>query len=76
MVGVNDGSHFINFRKLIVSRCQEEFERDYLQGLDRTKFEADLAEAGNDEAKKKAVQVTGFSFFLTRFNLGLHLSKR
>jgi hypothetical protein len=46
-----------NFRKLLVSRCQQEFERDYLHGLDKEKYEADLAEAGNDEAKKKIVQV-------------------
>ena len=47
----------INFRKLLVSRCQQEFERDYLQGLDKNKYEADLAEAGNDKAKKKIIQV-------------------
>ena len=47
----------INFRKLLVSRCQQEFERDYLQGLDKPKYEADLEEAGNDEAKRKTIQV-------------------
>ena len=57
MVDVNDGTPFINFRKLIICRCQKEFERDYLQGLNRNKFEADLKEAGDDEAKKKAIQV-------------------
>jgi len=50
----------IQFRKLLVSRCQREFEQDYLQGLDKAKYEADLAEAGNDEAKKKTVQVIIF----------------
>jgi len=41
----------------LVSRCQQEFERDYLHGLDKAKFEADLLEAGNDEIKKKTIQV-------------------
>ena len=53
----------LNFRKLLVSRCQQEFERDYLQGLDKQKYEADLVEAGNDEAKKKVIQVF---FYISR----------
>jgi hypothetical protein len=54
---VNGAKQPVNFRKLLVTRCQREFERDYLHGLDKAKYEADLLEAGNDEAKKKTVQV-------------------
>ena len=61
MVDVNGAKQPINFRKLLVSRCQQEFEQDYLQGLGKTKYEADLEEAGNDEAKKKTIQVRGHS---------------
>ncbi len=54
---VSGTTQLVNFRKLLVSRCQQEFERDYLHGLDKAKFEADLLEAGNDEIKKKTIQV-------------------
>lgn len=43
----------VNFRKLLVSKCQQEFERDYLDGLDKLKYEADLAAAANEEARKE-----------------------
>jgi len=33
------------------------FFQDYLHGLDKAKYEADLAEAGDDEAKRKNIQV-------------------
>lgn len=57
---VNGAKQPVNFRKLLVSRCQQEFERDYLHGLDKAKYEADLLEAGNDEIKRKTVQVFVF----------------
>jgi hypothetical protein len=57
---VNGAKQPVNFRKLLVSRCQQEFERDYLHGLDKAKYEADLLEAGNDEIKRKTVQVIIF----------------
>ena len=31
--------------------------QDYLQGLDRSKYELELADAGDDEAKRKTIQV-------------------
>ena len=33
------------------------FSQDYLDGLDKSKYENDLAEAGNDDAKRKIIQV-------------------
>ena len=39
---VDDSSGRVNFRKLLIARCQKEFERDYMEGFDRAKFEAQL----------------------------------
>ena len=39
---VGDSSGRVNFRKLLIARCQKEFERDYMEGFDRAKFEAQL----------------------------------
>jgi len=41
--------------------------KDYLHGLDKTQYEADLAEAGNDETKKKTIQVSIYTW--TRFSV-------
>ena len=32
-----------DFRKLLITRCQIEFERDYMEGFDKAKYEAELA---------------------------------
>lgn len=45
----------INFRSLLVSRCQKEFERDYLEGLDKEKYDKDIAEAPTEERKKELI---------------------
>lgn len=45
-----------DFRKLILSRCQREFERDYMEGFDKEKFEAQLA-AAESEDKRKELQL-------------------
>ena len=34
-------------------RCQKEFEKDYMEGLNKEKFEADMNEATNEDDKKK-----------------------
>merc|ERR1719336_3020798 len=43
----------VNFRKLLISRCQKEFEKDYMDGLDREKYVADMNEATNEDDKKR-----------------------
>ena len=43
----------VDFRKLLVTRCQKEFERDYMEGFDKTKYETEYAAATNDEDRKK-----------------------
>ena len=43
----------VDFRKLLVTRCQKEFERDYMEGYDKTKYETEYAAATNDEDRKQ-----------------------
>jgi len=44
---------FVNFRKLLISRCQKEFEKDYMEGLDRNKYAQDMNEAKTEDDKKR-----------------------
>ena len=43
----------INFRKLLITRCQQEFERDYMDALDMQQYEKDMAEAKTEDKKKE-----------------------
>lgn len=43
----------VNFRKLLISRCQKEFEKEYMDGREREKYIADMNEATNEDDKKK-----------------------
>lgn len=43
----------VNFRKLLISRCQKEFEKDYMEGQNREKNEADINQATTEDEKKK-----------------------
>lgn len=54
-VPVADGGpeEYVNFRKLLISRCQKEFEKDYMDSIDRDKYVQDMNAADNEEAKKK-----------------------
>ncbi len=51
---VADNGTPINFRKLLITQCQQEFEKDYMEGK-RDKFEQAI-EAEKDEEKKKALK--------------------
>ena len=41
-----------SFRKLLITRCQKEFERDYMEGIDRVEYERKIKEAEDEEARK------------------------
>lgn len=43
----------LDFRKLLIGRCQKEYERDYMEGFDRAKFEAGLKAAETEEKRKE-----------------------
>jgi len=62
---------FVNFRKLLISRCQKEFEKDYMESLDRDKYKADMAEATTkDEMKKIKAVFMQMEMKLRRRSLG------
>jgi len=44
---------FVNFRKLLISRCQREFEKDYMGDLDRDQYIKDMNDAKTEEDKKR-----------------------
>ena len=45
--------HKMDFQRMMITRCQREFERDYMEGFDRKKFEEDLKAAESEERKKE-----------------------
>jgi len=49
---VDEGA-VVNFRKLLIGRCQVEFEKDYMEGLDKSKFKEELLKAETEEKKKE-----------------------
>jgi len=54
-VPVDGGKYgdYVNFRKLLISRCQKEFEKDYTENLDRERYVQDMAAAVNVDDKKR-----------------------
>ena len=40
-----------------VSRCQTEFEKDYMEGLNKEKFTAQMADPNLTDAEKKKLKV-------------------
>merc|ERR1719431_2010596 len=49
----DDNRSPVDFRKLLVTRCQKEFERDYMEGFDKTKYDQQYAAATSEDDKKK-----------------------
>jgi len=47
-----DSTQIVDFRKLLVTRCQKEFERDYMEGFDKTKYDKEYAAAATEDEKK------------------------
>ena len=43
----------VNFRKLLIMRCQQEFEKDYMEGLDREKYVEQMNSTTDEEEKKR-----------------------
>ena len=50
---VKENGQVVNFRKLLITRCQVEFEKDYMEGQHKEKYEADINEATNEDDKKR-----------------------
>ena len=49
----NDTGRPVNFKKIYIKLCQKEFYRDYMDGLDKTQYDADMAVADSDEKRKE-----------------------
>merc|ERR1712223_2244276 len=49
----NSETETVNFRKLLISRCQKEFDKYYMESLDRDKYRADMAAAQTDDDRKQ-----------------------
>ena len=43
----------VDFRKILINHCQKEFERDSMEGFDKSKYEEEYAAATNDEDRKQ-----------------------
>ena len=50
---VQEDGVVVNFRKLLIGRCQIEFEKDYMEGLNKEEYEEQLAKAETEEAKRE-----------------------
>ena len=49
----NSETETVNFRKLLISRCQKEFDKDYMESFDMDKYRADMAAAQTDNDRKQ-----------------------
>jgi len=62
---------YVNFRKLLISRCQKEFEKDYMENLDRDKYVQDMAAATTEDDKKRVkIEFEQMEMKLRRRSLG------
>jgi len=50
---VKENDTVVNFRKLLITRCQIEFQKDYMEGMDPQKLKEEIAKAGSEDEKKK-----------------------
>ena len=51
----DDPKKALNFKRILIAKCQREFYRDYMEDLNKEKYESDLA-AAESEDKRKEVQ--------------------
>ena len=50
-----DPKKALNFKRILIAKCQREFYRDYMEDLNKDKYESDLV-AAESEDKRKEVQ--------------------
>ena len=50
-----DPKKALNFKRILIAKCQREFYRDYMEDLNKDKYESDLA-AAESEDKRKEIQ--------------------
>lgn len=49
---VDEDGRDVNFRALLIARCQKEFMTDYMDGLDQEQYKSNIAKATTDDEKK------------------------
>merc|ERR1719431_1146988 len=49
---VDEDGKEVNFRALLITRCQKEFMTDYMDGLDQEEYKNNIAKATTDDEKK------------------------
>jgi len=49
---IGENGTTINFRALLLKRCQEEFQKDYMEDLDRKEYASNIAKAETEDEKK------------------------
>merc|ERR1719295_693631 len=54
----------VNFRKLLITRCQIEFQKDYMEGIDPEKLKEEIAKATSEEEKKTRRRSSGNTRFI------------
>ena len=47
-----DPKKVLNFKRMLIATCQREFYRDYMEGLDKEKYDSDIAAAESEEKRK------------------------
>ena len=43
----------MNFKRMLIAKCQREFYRDYMEGLNKEKYDADIAAAQSEKGIKE-----------------------
>ena len=52
----DDPKKVMNFKRILIATCQREFYRDYMEGLNKEKYDADMEAAQSDEKRMKEIQ--------------------
>jgi len=50
---ITTGQKPMNFQRMMITRCQKEFEQDYMEGFDKQKYKAELAAEESEDQRKK-----------------------
>ena len=48
-----DPKKALNFKRILIAKCQREFYRDYMEDLNKDKYESDLAAAESEDKRKE-----------------------
>jgi hypothetical protein len=55
-------------KKCVIFRCQSEFEKDYMEGLNKETYQSQMADPNLSEAEKKKLKVICTIFVVDSIN--------